>query len=144
MCGHTVDEIRFIPTRVGNSIAISSFSLIQSVHPHACGELITNCCFVSTSTGSSPRVWGTRSIFQLQYLPLRFIPTRVGNSLTFYIQYAPITVHPHACGELALKQLDTETLSGSSPRVWGTHQIKEWRFSNRRFIPTRVGNSRLI
>ena len=49
---------RFIPTRVGNCPPGPGSYQIQTVHPHACGELsILTPCFQNCN-GSSPRVWG--------------------------------------------------------------------------------------
>ena len=50
--------------------------------------------------GSSPRVWGTLDDFNETTALLRFIPTRVGNSLLKNVVGKHGTVHPHACGEL--------------------------------------------
>src|SRR3989344_2067036 len=72
--------------------------------------------------GSSPRAWGTPLSFFLPPRPLRFIPTRVGNTL-----YLPLAF---------------SVTCGSSPRAWGTHVPARQRRWCRRFIPTRVGNTR--
>src|SRR3989344_3343761 len=71
--------------------------------------------------GSSPRAWGTPLSFFLPPRPLRFIPTRVGNTL-----YLPLAF---------------SVTCGSSPRAWGTHVPARQRRWCRRFIPTRVGNT---
>ena len=69
-----------------------------SVHPHACGvHLLT----VSTTTiifGSSPRMWGTCTVFFLFIGRCRFIPTHVGYIARPLGDNLIITVHPHACG----------------------------------------------
>ncbi len=71
---------------------------------------------------------------------IRFIPTPVGN-----IDHADSikhfkTVHPHACGEHFIRQNNEGTLSGSSPRLWGTSILLLFQYQYRRFIPTPVGN----
>ena len=81
---HGIDsstESRFIPTRVGNSAKLTSVRWVDTVHPHACGELLFNYNPQPINIGSSPRVWGT--LCSSQSLPKmnRFIPTRVGNSI---------------------------------------------------------------
>ena len=135
----------------------------------------------SITVGSSPRVWGTRGrthvkVTLKRFIPTcvgnstrspektprrRFIPTCVGNSIASSTYSGTRTVHPHVCGELFGATSEHELLSGSSPRVWGTHKDdradegeigsspRVWgtrpndaRFRcSDRFIPTCVGNS---
>ena len=57
------------------------------------------------------------------------------------IEYEGLPVHPHACGELNFTELVRSAFSGSSPRMWGTHNIVDGDFNIKRFIPTHVGNS---
>ena len=71
---------RFIPTHVGNTGVIWALSDHGSVHPHACGEHRGLIIRYYISTGSSPRMWGTRfTIIRVTDLK-RFIPTHVGNT----------------------------------------------------------------
>jgi len=49
-------------------------------------------------------------------------------------------VHPHVCGERDLCQIGLNSVTGSSPRVWGTSQMEANPLSVERFIPTCVGN----
>ena len=71
---------RFIPTHVGNSPDGPPPGSSRSVHPHACGELMSFALKAGRSPGSSPRMWGTRHRFMVQAGACRFIPTHVGNS----------------------------------------------------------------
>ena len=71
----------------------------------------------------------------------RFIPTHVGNSQSCVVVAPTITVHPHACGELAVQERKFKNSSGSSPRMWGTPSYSYLAEFNLRFIPTHVGNS---
>ena len=50
---------RFIPTCVGNITTYAREKMIESVHPHVCGEHIWRHGKGRASQGSSPRVWGT-------------------------------------------------------------------------------------
>ena len=117
--GHAT-SIRFIPTRVGNTGAPPQRPACPAVHPHACGEHQSCKRRLCKQSGSSPRVWGTRRKIQPIPASLRFIPTRVGN--TIFGRYGPINraVHPHACGEHCCYSIATHKPCGSSPRVWGT------------------------
>ena len=72
---------RFIPTRVGNTRGVLRVPSPAPVHPHACGEYIPLHGSRAVSSGSSPRVWGIRFPLTGSWTPIRFIPTRVGNTL---------------------------------------------------------------
>ena len=91
---------RFIPTPVGNSLSHAGLIHADSVHPHACGELVDIGVPVGTKYGSSPRLWGTPSCCERSGGFIRFIPTPVGNSACHPGRNWRIAVHPHACGEL--------------------------------------------
>ena len=126
---------------MGNSGFVSGIGFICSVHPHACGELDSRKPEKTRYYGSSPRLWGTLCI-KTSYKHLhRFIPTLVGNSKSLYISEFSPAVHPHACGELPEFLEAAVTVTGSSPRLWGTHKDFFFQPSFHRFIPTLVGNS---
>ncbi len=111
---------RFIPTCVGNSSGCTYTKVQAPVHPHVCGELLPIFRPLSSITGSSPRVWGTRIPFGIWIDYHRFIPTCVGNSERLLPFNAGSTVHPHVCGELLDSLINNYIYIGSSPRVWGT------------------------
>ena len=132
---------RFIPTRVGNTAGVRSSSATSTVHPHAGGEHGLTTDQNEKTYGSSPRGWGT----PVQVGPVkpadRFIPTRVGNTCTWSGTSGISPVHPHAGGEHAKVCDDARAAVGSSPRGWGTPLQLLARVAERRFIPTRVGNT---
>ena len=132
-----------IPTRVGNTKILLGWTLLAPVHPHACGEHPESVIIFFPRTGSSPRVWGTPAPVGAIGLPLRFIPTRVGNTSPAAPDPTRRTVHPHACGEHKLEHYSSKCVGGSSPRVWGTLYVVIYVLDNCRFIPTRVGNTTL-
>ena len=90
---------RFIPTHVGNGIGISLFAILDTVHPHACGERLDSCAQSDSDNGSSPRMWGTVAHRALVSTTVRFIPTHVGNGYSKWEPMLRNAVHPHACGE---------------------------------------------
>ncbi len=71
---------------------------------------------------------------------MRFIPTPVGNIPAESPRIFQRPVHPHACGEHTPSANPSATISGSSPRLWGTSDWRPLRFQRSRFIPTPVGN----
>src|SRR5690606_23171019 len=112
---------RFIPTHVGNALCRHRFCRLWPVHPHACGERQPALRMNTDTSGSSPRMWGTRKTNR------RLRPE--------------FTVHPHACGERIFQGRRKPQKIGSSPRMWGTLHV-EFKFVDlARFIPTHVGNA---
>ena len=91
--------------------------------------------------GSSPRMWGTHTWYDVDIELNRFIPTHVGNTIDRFPSSHSTAVHPHACGEHnTLKNLSA-FMNGSSPRMWGPHQSAPFHARPQRFIPTHVGNT---
>ena len=135
--------VRFIPTRVGNTLAPTVLSDVLAVHPHASGEHQFFHHPDNQCSGSSPREWGTHAHRPTFRQPWRFIPTRVGNTYTNLCLYFGNTVHPHASGEHLVTMNSTGLLFGSSPREWGTLSQRQQIRLAQRFIPTRVGNTTL-
>ncbi len=133
-------HFRFIPTPVGNMIRFPRWCGRFSVHPHACGEHPPPICHQSLDAGSSPRLWGTFLKRRVRIVIPRFIPTPVGNIVSFSSEKTAKPVHPHACGEHQSRKGIGCCNSGSSPRLWGTLSWSGDRQRRDRFIPTPVGN----
>jgi hypothetical protein len=91
-----------------------------AVHPHARGE---HCI-----------------AHRLRQMPVRFIPTHVGNIRLRKSRRVAFPVHPHARGEHVGGGGGGDAGGGSSPRTWGTSQATFRRMMGERFIPTHVGN----
>ena len=94
--------------------------------------------------GSSPRVWGILQWWVQTRGPIRFIPTRVGNTSSGVMTTTSGSVHPHACGEYPSSGGLDHHHGGSSPRVWGIPQLGFYEAGPARFIPTRVGNTSIM
>ncbi len=132
---------RFIPTHVGNTLAMNPLMLLLAVHPHACGEHAGLDGSPSDVNGSSPRMWGTPRACICSPFQGRFIPTHVGNTLVGMTYAASEPVHPHACGEHSRPIKPKLIVAGSSPRMWGTPLRRGPDSHSGRFIPTHVGNT---
>jgi len=114
------NELRFIPTCVGNIRRLPDWFCATTVHPHVCGEHVFLVHYFFAADGSSPRVWGTSSRKFQKCGLCRFIPTCVGNIPVAVCHFSRNSVHPHVCGEHK-NGVDVAPLqAGSSPRVWGT------------------------
>ena len=134
---------RFIPTRVGNTFRPGCGGCFRPVHPHACGEYGFPKHADVGRHGSSPRVWGIRGQWRQRICEQRFIPTRVGNTHAHTFGRFVPAVHPHACGEYFFAGMEFLLPRGSSPRVWGIPRGAAAGSRPGRFIPTRVGNTRV-
>ena len=125
---------------MGNITETVSSASVISVHPHVCGEHVSDFKTYYDNGGSSPRVWGTSGIKQESLRQIRFIPTCVGNISKHSHPSSWPSVHPHVCGEHAAGVVPSYGHVGSSPRVWGTSCHVPWDHQSTRFIPTCVGN----
>ena len=133
---------RSIPTRVGISDSRSGPTPPATVHPHARGDLTAWSSRSRRCRGPSPRAWGSRSTPAIEAPASRSIPTRVGISCLGASLPSLPAVHPHARGDLDSPTLPVVSMSGPSPRAWGS-RVERGRVGHRdRSIPTRVGISR--
>ena len=71
---------RFTPTGVGNTLTSMTRKSASAVHPHGRGEHKSQAQVCASSSGSSPRAWGTPGLFRNYSANIRFIPTGVGNT----------------------------------------------------------------
>ena len=135
-------QLRLIPTPVGNTGGITWTPTTPPVHPHTRGEHSGSSDLVSLAYGSSPRPWGTRRPRAQAFLEFRFIPTPVGNTRWQSMQPQAMPVHPHTRGEHFIAEVGFVLQGGSSPHPWGTRQRDHHSHDDPRFIPTPVGNTR--
>ena len=108
-------------------------------HPHACGDKAAVKLFKLVRDVSSPRVWG-QGLSALGFrLFLGIIPTRVGTRQFSTPDPRSGRDHPHACGDKRGSLCAEWHRGGSSPRVWGQVDGREFTQKDVRIIPTRVG-----
>ena len=134
-------SLRFIPTHVGNAWRCTDRRSQSPVHPHARGERRRCKNEGFDPYGSSPRTWGTQFVVHAGEKFWRFIPTHVGNAPRTQSPRQPESVHPHARGERKPSTFKSHKFNGSSPRTWGTHEMRMRLMQAERFIPTHVGNA---
>ena len=110
---------RYIPTPVGRLYLLWMMTVLNTVHPHACGEIPACQSLALVGRGTSPRLWG-------DWLPVlfgswgrRYIPTPVGRFLGPCQSGFRRSVHPHACGEILWLSYCCCWWCGTSPRLWG-------------------------
>ena len=133
---------RLIPTCVGSTFLLASSLPAVAAHPHVCGEHTLCLPLFGLLVGSSPRVWGARSLPPNLLRLVRLIPTCVGSTLTCTSGGAAPTAHPHVCGEHIGPVSPQRRVRGSSPRVWGAQLWGCAGLTGGRLIPTCVGSTR--
>ena len=80
---------RLIPPCVGSTPCVSPHAPGNPAHPHVCGEHGPASRLRFSQFGSSPRVWGARSLARVLAGAVRLIPTCVGSTL------ADMGFYPH-------------------------------------------------
>ena len=106
-----------------------------------CGEHLVDKVHNAPSTGSSPRVRGTQKPATRRVGYTGIIPACAGNTFLINIGDAYTRDHPRVCGEHRLIELFTKALTGSSPRVRGTHNIMAGKKTTTGIIPACAGNT---
>ena len=96
---------------------------------------------MSHSSGSSPRLRGTRVAHSGVRGCARFIPAPAGNTGRGRARMASAAVHPRACGEHASFIMACRASCGSSPRLRGTRSVGNHIHAGSRFIPAPAGNT---
>src|SRR5699024_1040830 len=112
---------------------------VPAVHPHVRGARESVPVRAPSLVGPSPRAWGSAQEL-VQYVAAdRSIPTCVGLGPRWsYIPSLP-PVHPHVRGARTCPGSPADTLSGPSPRAWGSALVFDWSVPRTRSIPTCVG-----
>ena len=136
-----MDDARFIPAPAGNAIELPHRESMMAVHPRACGERSTMAACLPALSGSSPRLRGTLVRMIRTKTRSRFIPAPAGNAGYGTPGRCAKAVHPRACGERPRYDQIAQPVTGSSPRLRGTHASDRTGAGTRRFIPAPAGNA---
>ena len=112
------------------------------VHPRACGEHPSMFEKSPPTSGSSPRLRGTRAGAAAAQPGHRFIPAPAGNTWPSPTPPSPGAVHPRACGEHSGSSWAALLTVGSCPRLRGTRHRAMAADRPGRFIPAPAGNTR--
>ena len=136
-----LNEARIIPMRVGTRLLVSQMVSLIRDHPHACGDKICKASATTSTSGSSPCVWGQVVGTIWEKYGLGIIPMRVGTSRLQRCKNKLKRDHPHACGDKYLLVTFTSAILGSSPCVWGQVSSLGFPIACCRIIPMRVGTS---
>ena len=130
-----------IPACAGNTLHGRLRSLPRRDHPRVCGEHLYSFACHAASSGSSPRVRGTRWRAPSVRVSSGIIPACAGNTGLNDESRKHGRDHPRVCGEHSLAySLSVGTL-GSSPRVRGTQQFVQTVGNVVGIIPACAGNT---
>jgi len=134
-------QVRFTPTRVGNTAPAQGGPRTRPVHPHSRGEHSPTTSSYRLVPGSPPLAWGTLPGWDHHRLGVRFTPTRVGNTTRTSHRSGAPSVHPHSRGEHEVSGSEVSSSFCSPPLAWGTRSQGRTPRTPCRFTPTRVGNT---
>ena len=132
---------RFIPACAGNTRTDRPTLPPKPVHPRLRGEHAEPPAPADEGRGSSPPARGTRPATEAVHQDLRFIPACAGNTVSFAIMMALLSVHPRLRGEHMALLSSGRTGLGSSPPARGTPGDGGAHGHGPRFIPACAGNT---
>ena len=116
---HEDKQYGIIPAYAGSTQSFRPFVVMGRDHPRVCGEHSDMERFVSTETGSSPRMRGAlgeRDRFERRG---RIIPAYAGSTSHGWVGGVFEEDHPRVCGEHAITWTRAGCPTGSSPRMRG-------------------------
>ncbi len=133
--------VGIIPAHAGNTSIRQSQSQWLKDHPRACGEHAYSSLKRTAKAGSSPRMRGTRVLFVEEDGQSGIIPAHAGNTRPSRLSTRRSRDHPRACGEHSATYRDASNLTGSSPRMRGTHVFDKLALRVSGIIPAHAGNT---
>ena len=110
-------------------------------HPRVCGEHLLSPVAPLAYAGSSPRMRGTLDGVDRLAGSEGIIPAYAGNTWTIRPARPPRRDHPRVCGEHAVDVAVVASVSGSSPRMRGTHVVSKSVVPPNGIIPAYAGNT---
>ncbi len=134
-------KARFSPAHAGNTNRQLARRDPPPVQPRACGEHDQRRETNPPTTGSAPRMRGTRAVGAFRAGSDRFSPAHAGNTGASTTSRAAATVQPRACGEHVDGVDRRRRMPGSAPRMRGTHLARRDPGRDVRFSPAHAGNT---
>ncbi len=131
-----------IPAGAGLTPArYSRFSDIRD-HPRGCGAHAESRAVKPVKSGSSPRVRGSHFMRDLPAEQAGIIPAGAGLTHCYRHVHCRIRDHPRGCGAHAESRAVKPVKSGSSPRVRGSHFMRDLPAEQAGIIPAGAGLTR--
>ena len=132
---------RIIPAYAGNTIRCLSARRAIVDHPRVCGEHVQASALGQLTSGSSPRMRGTRVRHVGGDAVSGIIPAYAGNTAVETCAYPFNRDHPRVCGEHAICPRSKFVKTGSSPRMRGTLVSSKYDGGAHGIIPAYAGNT---
>ena len=130
-----------IPAYAGNTRLAAWSAGCRGDHPRVCGEHVRNSIVSWCSSGSSPRMRGTRLATRPKTRSDGIIPAYAGNTSSSNRATVGTGDHPRVCGEHKGYSGKTSADTGSSPRMRGTHYDGDMVHAVAGIIPAYAGNT---
>ena len=131
-----------IPAYAGNTTRRERQGDRDGDHPRVCGEHRTLMPSMMASSGSSPRMRGTRGNCLECDMCAGIIPAYAGNTQPPHAPFQRRRDHPRVCGEHFRSLSAAQKRAGSSPRMRGTHHHLAHTRRRKGIIPAYAGNTR--
>ena len=138
---HRKTPTGIIPAYAGNTFAGFLPSYFSWDHPRVCGEHTDDDYNGTYSTGSSPRMRGTRMPFNAIHADGGIIPAYAGNTSPRIRSRTQSWDHPRVCGEHQCIVCYDFLVQGSSPRMRGTPPVHVITQVLLGIIPAYAGNT---
>ncbi len=132
---------RIIPAGAGHTQSCRAFRSALPDHPRGCGAHSGEDGGMTTLSGSSPRVRGTRTFCSVPPECQRIIPAGAGHTAMSSSNPPNLSDHPRGCGAHRTADASTARVIGSSPRVRGTPVADKLDAPQVRIIPAGAGHT---
>ena len=139
--GCDISGFGIIPAYAGNTNPLIRLCAFSWDHPRVCGEHACSIASATSSSGSSPRMRGTRVVKVWILRAAGIIPAYAGNTSPVLRRCFWPRDHPRVCGEHLPITLPKHVRQGSSPRMRGTPIILPLTVFIHGIIPAYAGNT---
>ena len=138
---HVLGGSGIIPADAGSTPIRPSRPWRERDHPRGCGEHIFPYVNAISQRGSSPRMRGAPFLFAAQTLSMRIIPADAGSTPREVVIVGDIGDHPRGCGEHLRGSAPFSSICGSSPRMRGALDTRDFGRFRTRIIPADAGST---
>ena len=133
-----------IPAHAGLTLSVWIVNRAVRDHPRACGAHLFRSMYGFILPGSSPRMRGSRRVIRAEYFDEGIIPAHAGLTDTAGRLCRPKWDRPRACGAHIEYDVPKNMVSGSSPRMRGSH-LRDCGIGRRLgIIPAHAGLTTLL
>ena len=128
-----------IPAHAGLTDNIAREAAFHRDHPRACGAHLDTTASMRRTSGSSPRMRGSRQLLRVAVIESRIIPAHAGLTAISSLLCHCTRDHPRACGAHLQSGHNHSSDEGSSPRMRGSLSEVMPLIENAGIIPAHAG-----